>query len=214
MVPAAVSHICRLTTYIHPSYWHVILVVALVLTMLTARAQEPSSTTKITPPGDQKSPSNNVDAPPPTSRGDTSTSAAGSDVQHLGIEKAIHDWRFPCCILFLASILGRVLYKMTPPPAEAAPHLAMLQKAARASLLANRANLSRLETMADVVGVQAIVTINRCLRKQRRFLLLVAAACVAVALVPIFATAPIAMLPDWVYAVFALCGAYWTYRFW
>lgn len=158
------------------------------------------------PPEPEPSPSTPT---PPTAQDKADEPSAGERMA-----AAVADWRFYCCVLLVGSILGALIYKATPLPADASGDVDMMKKAVRASVAAKRAGMNRLENIADAVGVAAMAKIHKSLVRQRRIHLATGMVLAVIAMLLTFALAPVGVVPNWGYIVIGVCGAFYTWRRW
>jgi hypothetical protein len=128
--------------------------------------------------------------------------------------EAARDWRYFCATIFLGGLLGRWLFRTTPLPADAQPHVRMIEKAVHASQIADQFGHDNLQTAAGAVGIHAVAQIHMALHRQRRRCL-IAGLCLAAAIVlPAFIALPVTSLPEWGFALSGVLGAYLCWGLW
>mgnify|MGYP001117857860 CR=1 FL=1 len=130
------------------------------------------------------------------------------------IGEVLSDWRFPAAIVFIASFVGRWVYRFVPLPQGCLDHLDKATRAAVVSRVANRVGAPPVEAIADIVGIGEMGAVRRALRRQRRTCLVGAVCVIAVILLPVFLYTHMASLPDWVFAVAVAFGLFGIWRMW
>lgn len=126
----------------------------------------------------------------------------------------LQDWRFPAGVMFLGTIVGHLVFKMTPLPRGAQVHAEPLVRAGVVRMIASRIGRRDVETFADLVGVHELATIARHVRRQRRLHLALGLGIGTIALLPTYMLAPVSMIPDWVFASMGAAGIYSAWKLW
>ncbi|MEW5733601.1 MAG: hypothetical protein AB1921_02035 [Thermodesulfobacteriota bacterium] len=130
------------------------------------------------------------------------------------MSEVLNDWRFPAGVIFLGSLLGNLLFKVTPIPREARERTAPLVRAGILSMIAARAGRRDVENVADVVGAREMRAILALVKRQRRTHLVLGLLLGAAIVLVSFMYTPFTVVPDWVYAILGVAGLYGAWKLW
>ncbi len=132
----------------------------------------------------------------------------------MEISSVIQAWQYAASVVFVGALLGTLLYRITPPPNDAAFHFRRMMQAGLLSTLAGMKGFQLEEKFASAAGAVEIAAIARSLRRQRRRLYLLGFLLAAVGLLLAFLYAPILVIPNWLFAVCGIAGMYQTWKAW
>ena len=126
----------------------------------------------------------------------------------------IQSWHYPASVIFVGVLVGDLLYRITPAPPEAAAHLDRALRAGLASLAARHVGADLMETLADVVGMQEAMNIQKSLKRQRRRFIFWGMMIALVIVAVVFKYLPFYFFPDWVFVLLGALGAYRLWKIW
>ncbi len=127
----------------------------------------------------------------------------------------LQTWQYYAGVIFLGGLLGTLLFRFTPLPAEVAGHIRTLVQAGAALDLAKRSDSDSMEMLAKQVGVHEIAAIMVSIRNQRHQMLTIGVIAAAViVLLGFMFIAFMIDIPGWIYVIGALVGAFLVWRLW
>ena len=123
------------------------------------------------------------------------------------LASVLHDWRYPCMVLFTGSYLGYAVYRLVPAPKSVQEHLQRLVRAGVVGMAAHETGQSGMETLSRFVGLAEAGAIVTALKRQSRMLLLLSLTIAAAGGLIVFsALSDTRVLPDWLFAVLGVAG--------
>lgn len=127
---------------------------------------------------------------------------------------AINDWRFACCLLFLGSLLGPFIFRITPAPSDFGRHMDRMQRANLAGEIATRAGITEVKDQAFLATVQSGFSAISSLQRQKHQMIVIGLLLAAGISSVLFLYSSIRAVPGWIFLAAGVWGVVKVWRSW